>query len=257
MKKPDDLYRSTGKRKGIVKALLIRQVAVFLLLAAGSSSSETFTWQTATNISPEKNLAQIEDAIHYIRTQPQTIPIAVVKFASPVEYMTRLRRFRIDHPSVESSGESGGAKRASPNGSVEQLVHNWSDYICVKWGIPKVYKAQRVAKGLLNCPECKGLGSTTEYVSKTENLKCPDCLGVGTKVVNRLGGSIAGKAAHRIRCTRCGGDGKIISTHKQPIKRKCLHCAGTGKSQEESTQEMLFVLLPTYNSANRRDGITK
>ena len=85
-------------------------------------------------------------------------------------------------------------------------------------GVEKTVKINK----MVQCPECHGRGAASEADIKT----CPECNGSG--IVSRIQRTILGSMQTTSPCTRCGGEGKIVST---PCKR----CNGSGlvKKAEE------------------------
>ncbi|MEE8413887.1 MAG: molecular chaperone DnaJ [Dehalococcoidales bacterium] len=69
-----------------------------------------------------------------------------------------------------------------------------------------------------NCSECQGSGSRTG----TKPSQCPDCNGSGQ--VRRVQQSIFGRFTNITGCSRCQGEGRIIT-------EPCSHCRGTGKEK--------------------------
>jgi molecular chaperone DnaJ len=66
------------------------------------------------------------------------------------------------------------------------------------------------------CPSCHGIGSEPGTNPET----CPDCRGTGQ--VRRVQQSIFGRYTHITTCSRCGGEGTVISN-------PCSQCQGRGR----------------------------
>lgn len=72
------------------------------------------------------------------------------------------------------------------------------------------------------CTACNGTGAATSNDVQT----CPDCKGNGS--VYRTTNTMFGMMQQEVQCSRCGGDGKLI-THKCPT------CSGEGVVDSEET----------------------
>jgi molecular chaperone DnaJ len=78
------------------------------------------------------------------------------------------------------------------------------------------------------CGVCKGVGSNPG----TNPEKCPECNGAGQ--VRRTQQSIFGRFVQTSACSRCGGQGTIITN-------PCIHCKGQGR---ERVKRKLSVTIP-------------
>ena len=72
------------------------------------------------------------------------------------------------------------------------------------------------------CTACNGTGAASSNDVQT----CPDCKGNGS--VYRTSNTMFGMMQQEVQCSRCGGDGKLI-THKCPV------CSGEGIVDAEET----------------------
>ena len=88
-------------------------------------------------------------------------------------------------------------------------------------GVSKTVKVNRLQK----CPDCGGSGAAAGSSVKT----CPDCNGKGT--VNISQQSIFGMVRQTVKCSRCGGKGKIIDT-------PCKKCSGKGMVKISEEKEV-------------------
>ncbi|MFC2013310.1 molecular chaperone DnaJ [Chloroflexota bacterium] len=79
-----------------------------------------------------------------------------------------------------------------------------------------------------NCSLCQGIGSKPG----TQPTRCPNCNGTGQ--VRRTQQSIFGRFATAATCSRCRGEGRIIT-------EPCPQCRGTGK---EKHQRNILVKIP-------------
>jgi molecular chaperone DnaJ len=80
------------------------------------------------------------------------------------------------------------------------------------FGCSKEVEIQRIEF----CPSCNGIGSEPGTNPET----CPDCQGTGQ--VRRIQQSIFGRFTHITTCSRCGGNGTVISN-------PCSQCRGRGR----------------------------
>ena len=80
------------------------------------------------------------------------------------------------------------------------------------FGCSKEVEIQRIEF----CPSCHGIGSEPGTNPET----CPDCRGTGQ--VRRIQQSIFGRFTHITTCSRCGGNGTVISN-------PCSKCRGRGR----------------------------
>jgi len=80
------------------------------------------------------------------------------------------------------------------------------------FGCSKEVEIQRIEF----CPSCHGIGSEPGTNPET----CPDCRGTGQ--VRRIQQSIFGRFTHITTCSRCGGNGTVISN-------PCSQCRGRGR----------------------------
>jgi len=80
------------------------------------------------------------------------------------------------------------------------------------FGCSKEVEVQRIEF----CPSCHGIGSEPGINPET----CPDCQGTGQ--VRRVQQSIFGRFTHITTCSRCGGNGTVISN-------PCSQCRGRGR----------------------------
>jgi molecular chaperone DnaJ len=80
------------------------------------------------------------------------------------------------------------------------------------FGCSKEVEIQRIEF----CPSCHGIGSEPGTNPET----CPDCQGTGQ--VRRIQQSIFGRFTHITTCSRCGGNGTVISN-------PCSQCRGRGR----------------------------
>jgi len=79
-----------------------------------------------------------------------------------------------------------------------------------------------------NCSLCQGIGCKPG----SQPSRCPDCNGAGQ--VRRVQQSIFGRFVSTATCSRCHGEGRIIT-------EPCPHCKGTGK---EKRQRNILVRIP-------------
>lgn len=225
----------------------IPQTIVLFGLVIGNVHSEPLTFKTARDIYPEKSVEQVEEAVGFLSKQQQPVPVRVEEFKTPVEYMTRLRRFRVQYPN-EQSGPVGRADiRRAESESIEQIVHNWTDLICVKWEIPKAYVIETSGTGKKACPACEGRGSKDIFSPETKMIKCPECLGGSKQVAyDSRGGRRVVKTS--VVCFRCNGRGEVASTHTKTTNVKCGDCGGTGKVDVQTSPQSILLLIPKYDS---------
>ena len=88
-------------------------------------------------------------------------------------------------------------------------------------GISKTIKVNRLQK----CPDCNGSGAAAGSSVKT----CPDCNGKGT--VNITQQSLFGMVRQTVKCSRCGGKGKIVDN-------PCKKCSGKGMVRVSEEKEV-------------------
>lgn len=88
-------------------------------------------------------------------------------------------------------------------------------------GTSKTVKVTRLEK----CPDCNGSGTAAGSSAKT----CPDCGGKGT--VNVTQQSIFGMVRQTVKCSRCGGRGKIVDN-------PCGKCSGKGMVRVSKEREI-------------------
>jgi len=88
-------------------------------------------------------------------------------------------------------------------------------------GISKTVKVNRLQK----CPDCNGSGAAAGSSVKT----CPDCNGKGT--VNITQQSLFGMVRQTVKCSRCGGKGKIVDN-------PCKKCSGKGMVRVSEEKEV-------------------
>jgi molecular chaperone DnaJ len=79
-----------------------------------------------------------------------------------------------------------------------------------------------------NCSLCQGIGCKPG----SQPSRCPDCNGTGQ--MRRVQQSIFGRFVSTTTCSRCHGEGRIIT-------EPCPHCKGTGK---EKCQRSILVKIP-------------
>ena len=77
----------------------------------------------------------------------------------------------------------------------------------------------------VTCPRCEGEGGEPG----TEPETCPECNGSGEK--RRVAQTILGQMVNIVACTRCRGEGKIITT-------PCSDCGGDGRVAEQRTLQV-------------------
>lgn len=214
-------------------------------------------------IEPKKSLLQITAGVDFLRKQEQSIPVKIEEFSSPVEYMVRLRRFRLEYPDKSTSGNGKGlstrdmvSNTGMPRERIEQAVHDLSDGICVKWEIPKVYKVETKFLANATCTTCRGRGTFDKFAPKTEMVKCPECSGTGKQITglktNRAHPSSTrgrGVDTLSVSCPRCRGKGEVASTHTATYQVPCPDCQKAGKVGVLKTQLSLLILVPSYNQA--------
>ncbi len=75
---------------------------------------------------------------------------------------------------------------------------------------------------LVACLRCEGSGGEPG----TEPQTCPECNGAGEK--RRVAQTILGQMVNIVACTRCRGEGRIVSS-------PCAECGGDGRVREERT----------------------
>lgn len=78
---------------------------------------------------------------------------------------------------------------------------------------------------LVACLRCEGSGGEPG----TEPQTCPECNGAGEK--RRVAQTILGQMVNIVTCTRCRGEGRIVSS-------PCAECGGDGRVREERTLEV-------------------
>lgn len=88
-------------------------------------------------------------------------------------------------------------------------------------GVSKTIKVNRLQK----CPDCNGSGAAAGSSVKT----CPDCNGKGT--VNITQQSLFGMVRQTVKCSRCGGKGKIVDN-------PCKKCSGKGMVKVSEEKEV-------------------
>ncbi|MBQ6675022.1 MAG: molecular chaperone DnaJ [Ruminococcus sp.] len=88
-------------------------------------------------------------------------------------------------------------------------------------GVSKTVKVNRLQK----CPDCNGSGAAAGSSVKT----CPDCNGKGT--VNITQQSLFGMVRQTVKCSRCGGKGKIVDN-------PCKKCSGKGMVRVSEEKEV-------------------
>ena len=74
----------------------------------------------------------------------------------------------------------------------------------------------------VTCPDCDGKGTKNASDVKT----CPDCNGTGQ--VQRYANTLFGRTVTYSTCTRCNGEGKIVTN-------PCHTCSGTGLIRKQQT----------------------
>ena len=103
----------------------------------------------------------------------------------------------------------------------------------------------------VTCPDCGGSGCESGHQPET----CPECQGRGYVV--RQARSIFGMMQQQVACSRCGGEGKII-THK------CSKCHGEGTVSGEEVvevqipagvQEGMVLNVPGKGHAAKHGGV--
>lgn len=121
-------------------------------------------------------------------------------------------------------GAFGGGSRQNPNaprrGSDIEVGAAISFMEACK-GTSKTIKVNRLQK----CPDCNGSGAAAGSSVKT----CPDCNGKGT--VNISQQSLFGMVRQTVKCSRCGGKGKIVDT-------PCKKCSGKGMVKMAEEKEV-------------------
>ena len=121
-------------------------------------------------------------------------------------------------------GAFGGGSRQNPNaprrGSDIEVGAAISFMEACK-GVSKTIKVNRLQK----CPDCGGSGAAAGSSVKT----CPDCNGKGT--VNISQQSLFGMVRQTVKCSRCGGRGKIVDT-------PCKKCSGKGMVKMAEEKEV-------------------
>ncbi|WP_028510311.1 molecular chaperone DnaJ [Ruminococcus sp. NK3A76] len=121
-------------------------------------------------------------------------------------------------------GAFGGGSRQNPNaprrGSDIEVGTAISFMEACK-GVSKTIKVNRLQK----CPDCGGSGAAAGSSVKT----CPDCNGKGT--VNISQQSLFGMVRQTVKCSRCGGRGKIVDT-------PCKKCSGKGMVKMAEEKEV-------------------
>ena len=121
-------------------------------------------------------------------------------------------------------GAFGGGSRQNPNaprrGSDIEVGAAISFMEACK-GTSKTIKVNRLQK----CPDCGGSGAAAGSSVKT----CPDCNGKGT--VNISQQSLFGMVRQTVKCSRCGGKGKIVDT-------PCKKCSGKGMVKMSEEKEV-------------------
>lgn len=220
---------------------IICGVVFLVLFGVGDVCSRAVTSETAIPVYPEKTVEQVREAVDFLRNQTPQASVKVEEFSSPIDYMRRLRRLRIEFPN-RFSGEVGkGETRSTEKGSIEQCVHNWNDSSCVKEGIPKVYKETMLRPGKNNCSDCNGVGYETVVGLEAKKVKCPLCSGTGKllKALNPAG-------LTQVQCDKCLGKGEISSEHRVANEKKCRTCSGTGKLDCMRSQWRFLILVPLY-----------
>lgn len=230
---------------------LILGAVTFVIFGVGNVYSDPLTLQTASAVYPTKSSKRVREAVELISKQ-EKIPITIESFSSPVEYMKRLRALKRAYPNRVSGEADKGETRCGETGSIQQLVHSWSDLVCVKSNVPKVYKVTILLSG--SCPDCSGRGSHDTYVPKTEIVKCPKCSGRG-KHIKPINPKAQGRPASGgavgddfIPCEKCKGEGTFASTHTQKVPQKCRTCNGSGKLDAQRREVKIVILDPLYGS---------
>lgn len=92
-----------------------------------------------------------------------------------------------------------------------------------------------------HCVLCHGVGSAPN----TQPSRCPDCNGSGQ--IRRIQQSIFGRFANIVTCSRCRGEGKIIT-------EPCPQCRGTGKEKNTRNIMVKFPAGVDDNSRLRLSG---
>ncbi|MBR1751565.1 MAG: molecular chaperone DnaJ [Ruminococcus sp.] len=118
----------------------------------------------------------------------------------------------------------GGGSRSNPNAprrGSDIEVSTVISFMEACKGTSKTVKVTRMCK----CPDCQGSGAAAWSSVKT----CPDCGGKGT--VNISQQSIFGMVRQTVKCSRCGGKGKIVDN-------PCKKCSGKGMVRNTEEREV-------------------
>ena len=121
-------------------------------------------------------------------------------------------------------GAPAGAQRRSPRKGSDLAARVTLTFEEVYSGITRDIEISRVEL----CSICKGVGSKPG----TNPEKCPECNGAGQ--VRRSQQSIFGRFVQTSTCTRCQGQGSVITD-------PCTHCHGRGR---EKVKKKLSVTIP-------------
>ncbi len=121
-------------------------------------------------------------------------------------------------------GATSTAQRRSPHKGSDLVARVSLTFEEAYSGVQREIEVSRVEL----CSVCKGVGSKPG----TNPEKCPECNGVGQ--VRRTQQSIFGRFVQTSTCSRCGGEGSIITN-------PCTHCKGQGR---ERVRRKLTATIP-------------
>lgn len=120
-------------------------------------------------------------------------------------------------------GFGGGATRSSVRKGSDLRVRVKLNLKEVAQGVEKKLKVKK----MVSCQHCNGTGAEGNNYAT-----CTDCNGAG--YVMRTQRTILGMMQTQCACSKCGGEGKIIT-------KKCPHCSGTGVLEDT---EIINVKIP-------------
>ena len=115
-------------------------------------------------------------------------------------------------------GGASTATRQAPQQGTDLSCDLTIDFEEAVFGCEKKVKMTRIE----NCATCHGIGAKPG----TNPVRCPNCNGTGQ--VRRVQQSIFGRFSSITTCSRCRGEGTIIT-------EPCPQCRGTGRERRERT----------------------
>jgi molecular chaperone DnaJ len=125
---------------------------------------------------------------------------------------------------------AGGARRATPQRGADIKTTLTLTFEEAVFGTEKEIEITRFD----TCPRCKGGKSEPG----SETIKCPECNGTGE--LRRVQNSILGQFVNVTSCTRCRGEGRIVTN-------PCKECRGDGKVK---VTKRLMIKVPAGIDAN-------